>query len=230
MISIGEAAKQLIQKIPFLEEALVEDLINISSLSRRLKPQIEEILQKKVQVGAIIIGIQRIKPEFRNILSPGLKQFVGDLGDLIVRSGLMHFTFENSGNLGLRQQDLIKHIGENQAYYSVARGIFETSIVVSNSLTELVTQLFCDEKLIFQKKDLSSITLRLPKKRNDTVGFYFYILKNLSLKKINIEELISTTNEFTIIVKDKDIDRAFAILMNLKNPVKFEVANFFGSE
>jgi hypothetical protein len=228
MISIGEAAKQLIQKIPFLEEAIVEDLVNISSLARKLQPQIEEVLQKEVQVGAIIIGIQRIKPEFMHKFSSGLKKFVGDLGDLIVRSGLMHFTFENSGSLGSRQQDLIKHIGENQAYYSVARGIFETSIVVSNSLTELVINIFSGEKLIFQKQDLSSITLRLPKKRDDTVGFYYYILKNLSLKKINIEELISTTNEFTIIVKDKDIDRAFSILMNLKNPVKFEQANFFG--
>lgn len=227
MISIGEVAKQLIQKVPFLEEALGEDLINISSLARKLKPQIEGVLQKEVQLGAVIIAIQRIKPEYTNILSPGLKQFVSNLGDLIVRSGLMHFTFENSASLGIRQQDLIKHIGENQAYYSVARGIFETSIVVSKSLIDLVAQIFKEENLIFQKKDLSSVTLRLPKKRDETIGFYFYILKNLSLKRINIEELISTTNEFTIIVKDKDIDRAFSILMNLKKSVSYEQNNFF---
>jgi len=222
MISITEVVRQLIKKTPFLEEALGEDLINISSLSRTLKPQIEEILQKSIQTGAIIIAIQRIKHEFSYSLSPGLRHFLSNLGDLIVRSGLMHFTFENSGTIGLCQQELIKHIGENQEYYSVSRGIFETSIVVSNSLTELLFQIFKDEKLTFQKDELSSITLRLPKKRNETVGFYFYILKNLSLQKINIEELISTTNEFTVIVKDNDIDLAFSILLNLKNPANLD--------
>ncbi len=226
MISIGEVAQQLIQKTPFLEEALVEDLINISSLARKLKPQIEGVLQKEIQVGAVIIALKRLKTNFVNSSGVGLKQFVSEMGDLIVRSGLMHFTFENSGTLGIRQQDLIKHIGENQSYYSVSRGIFETSIVVSNSLTNLITEIFKDEKLIFQKEDLSSITLRLPKKRNETIGFYFYILKNLSFRKINIEELISTTNEFTIIVKDNDIDRAFSILMKLKNPEMIDQNSF----
>jgi hypothetical protein len=227
MISIGEVAKQLIQKIPFLEEALVEDLINISSLARKLQPQIEDVLQKPVKEGAIIIAIQRIKPDFVTSLSPGLRKFLGNLGDFIVRSGLMHYTFENSTSLGMRQQDLIKHVGENQAYYSVARGIFETSIVISNPLIDLVDLIFKNERLIFHKKDLSSITLQLPKERDDTIGFYYYILKNLSLKKINIEELISTTNEFTIFVKDKDIDKAFSILMNLKNPKRFDKGLFF---
>ena len=226
MISIGEVAQQLIQKTPFLEEALSEDLINISSLARKLKPQIEGVLQKEIQVGAVIIALKRLKTNFGNTSGVGLKQFVSEMGDLIVRSGLMHFTFENSGTLGIRQQDLIKHIGENQSYYSVSRGIFETSIVVSNSLTNLITEIFKDEKLIFQKDSLSSITLRLPKKRDETIGFYFYILKNLSFRKINIEELISTTNEFTIIVKDNDIDRAFSILMKLKNPEMIDQNSF----
>ena len=226
MISIGEIAKQLIQQTPFLEEALFEDIINISSLARKLKPKIEEVLKKEVQIGAVIIALKRVKSNYIELPNSGLKQFVNDLGDLIVISGLMHFTFENSETIGLRQQDMIKHIGQNQSYYSVSRGIFETSIVVSNSLSKLITEIFKDEKLIFQKEDLSSITLRLPKKRNETIGFYFYILKNLSFRKINIEELISTTNEFTIIVKDNDIDRAFSILMKIKNPEMIDQNSF----
>ena len=216
MISVKEVSKQLIQKIPFMEEALGEDLINISSLARKLQPQISEVLQKKIKIGAVIIAINRIKQEYTAIPKPGLKQFVSKLGDLIVRSDLKHYTFENSGTIGLRQQDMIKHIGKSQSYYSASKGIFETSIVVSSNLENYVKEIFKDEKLIFQKDNLSSITMLLSKIRNETLGFYFYILKNLSLRRINIEELISTTNEFTVIIKDKDVDRAFSILMNLK--------------
>ncbi len=216
MITIGEIAKQLIRKTPFLEEALADDLINISSLARKLKPQIEESLHKEVQEGAIIMAIKRMTPEYHQKVDFGLKHFVNNLGDFIVQSGLMHYTFENSNTLALRQRDLISHIAGDQIYYSASRGIFETTVVVSNSTTDLVEKIFINEKLIFQKYSLSSVTLRLSLKRTETTGFYYYILKELALEKINIEELISTTNEFTILVSDKDIDRAFSVLMRLK--------------
>lgn len=216
MITVGEIAKQLIRKTPFLEEALADDLINISSLARKLKPQIEESLHKEVQEGSIIMAIKRMSPNYHHKVNFGLQQFVNNLGDFIVQSGLMHYTFENSNTLALRQRDLITQIAGDQIYYSASRGIFETTVVVSNSTTDLVEQIFINEKLIFQKYSLSSITLRLSLKRTETTGFYYYILKELALEKINIEELISTTNEFTILVSDKDIDRAFSVLMRLK--------------
>ena len=40
MRTIGEIVKDLIRKTPFMEEALDEELINVSSLARKLKPQI----------------------------------------------------------------------------------------------------------------------------------------------------------------------------------------------
>ena len=216
MITVGEIAKELIQKTPFLEEALFENLINISALARKLQPLIEKALHKKVKEGAIIMAIKRMTPEEQNEINFGLQHFVNNLGDFIVQSGLMHYTFERSKTLALRQGELINQIAKDQTYYSASRGIFETTIVVSNSSTKLVEKIFAKEKLIFQKYSLSSVTLRLSLKRKETTGFYFYILKELALEKINIEELISTTNEFTILVNDKDIDRAFSVLMNLK--------------
>ncbi len=216
MKTIGETVKQLIRETPFLEEALDEGLINISSLSRKLKPQVEKELDKKVQTGAIIMAIKRYDPGYSYKLKFGIKQFVSNLGDLIVQSGLMHYTFENSNTFSEKHRKLINSISGDQIYYSVSRGIFETTVVVSNSTTKLIEDIFAEEKLIFQKYSLSSITLRLPKKRDETTGFFYYILKNLALENINIEELISTTNEFTILVGEDDIDRAFSILMRLK--------------
>jgi len=220
MRTIGEVVKQLIRETPFLEEALDEGLVNISSLARKLKPRVENELHKKVQTGAIVMAIKRYDPGYNYNLKFGIKQFVSNLGDLIVQSGLMHYTYENSNTLAAKHRELISRISGDQIYYSVSRGIFETTVVVSNSTTKLVEEVFAKEKLIFQKYRLSSITLRLPQKRDETTGFFYYILKNLALENINIEELISTTNEFTILVGENDIDRAFSILMKLKKSGK----------
>ncbi len=216
MITIGEIVKRLIRETPFLEEALDEGLINISSLSRKFKPQIEKELHREVQTGAIVMAIKRYSLPYNYKIKFGVKHFINQIGDLIVQSGLMHYTFENSKTLARHHQELINKITGDQTYYTISRGIFETTVVVSNSLTGIAEKIYAGEKLIFQKQNLSSITLRLPQKRDETIGFFYYILKNITMGNINIEELVSTTNEFTILVHDNDIDRAFSILMGLK--------------
>jgi aspartokinase len=45
---------------------------------------------------------------------------------------------------------------------------------------------------------------------------YYFILKQLAWANIPLQEIISTTNEITLVVKEKDINNAFAILMDLK--------------
>jgi len=47
-------------------------------------------------------------------------------------------------------------------------------------------------------------------------GVYYYILKQLAWEGINIVQVVSTSNEFTIVVNQAEIDIAFKILMNLK--------------
>ena len=46
---------------------------------------------------------------------------------------------------------------------------------------------------------------------------YYFILKQLAWADIALQEVISTTNEMTIVVKEKDINETFGILMNLKS-------------
>ena len=61
--------EEIIKKSPFLEEALAEGIINLSSLSRQIKPEIDEELHKDVQIGAIVMALKRLSPKF----DPNLK-------------------------------------------------------------------------------------------------------------------------------------------------------------
>ena len=51
MNSIGKITEELINKSPFLREAMTDELINISALARKLKPEIEEIIGSEVKEG-----------------------------------------------------------------------------------------------------------------------------------------------------------------------------------
>lgn len=216
-MTIAQAVDQLIAQYPFLEESLSEGLINVSALARRLKPDIESILKKEVQEGAIIMAINRRPPGSALKISREIKAFMSKLGDIIVRSDLSDYTFENSPSLSSCHRRLMEERStEQQVLYTVSQGVYETTVVVSNILDPLVKDFFSREKILARKSDLSSITIRLPENNTELSGIYYFLLKNLAWAGINVCEVISTSNEITFVVSEHDVHKAFTILMDLK--------------
>jgi len=99
MQTISECVYKLVSHQPFILEALQKGIINISSLARIMKPEIEEILKKDVQPGAIIMSLQRYTQEKEVTISRKLKLCLNNISDIFVRSGLSEFTYKNSETL-----------------------------------------------------------------------------------------------------------------------------------
>ena len=81
-------------------------------------------------------------------------------------------------------------------------------------IKDIKFELFSEETLLFKMENLSSVTLRLPD--FNVPGAYYFLLKKIAWENINIFEIISTTNEITLVVKNEDIDRVFSLLMSFK--------------
>lgn len=217
MISIPTAVETVIKKRPFLEGALVEGLINLSALARQLKPEIEEIVGKEVNDSAVIMALNRLVPRLESTMAERAQSVVENIGDITVRSNLADYTFLNSSTLHHTQAQLMEKINEmKNIFCTFSQGIYETTLVVSESLTDTIEELFTEEKMISKNSKLSLITVKLPSDNTLYPGVYYYLFKELAWDNINLVEVISTTNEFTIVVSDKDIHRAFAVLMNAK--------------
>lgn len=217
MNSIGKITEELINKSPFLREAMTDELINISALARKLKPEIEEMIGSEVKEGAIVMAIKRMTPGLYHRLNVKITNVMGDLGDFLVRSNLSDITYENSESLKTKQAELVHEINkENDSFFTICKGVTETTFIVSSHHDEMIMRLFKNEKLKSHSTDLASVTVKLPSVNTEIYGIYYYILKHLAWEGINIVELVSTSNEFTIVVKQDFVDKAFKILMQLK--------------
>ncbi|PQJ21835.1 hypothetical protein [Tenacibaculum sp. SG-28] len=217
MKTIQEAVEITIRKTPFIEEALNEKLINVSSLAREILPEVSKLLKKEIKVGAVMMAINRLSPINELRIRKNIKKLALDLGDVIVRSDLCDFTFKNTPSL-LREiaKILSKSADSNDYFLTVSQGIFETNIVTSKNLQPFVEDIFKSEILINNVNDLASITIKLPKDNLEQSGVYYFILKQFAWANIAVQEVISTTHEMTIVVKEKDVNETFAILMDLK--------------
>jgi hypothetical protein len=208
--------EEIIKKSPFLEEALAEGIINLSSLSRQIKPEIDELTNKDVQIGAIVMALKRLSPKFDPNLKIKVKKVIGKLGDITVRSKITYYTFNNSDTLIEKQAILLNTIkNKKDIFFAFSQGVYETSIILSDSDYDGFDDIFKQETLVQKTNGLSSLTIKLPSENADVSGIYYFILKKIAWEGINILDIISTMHEFTIIVDDDSIDRAFTILKNL---------------
>ena len=222
MLTIPTAVEEAIKKKPFLEGALVDGLVNLSALARQLKPEIEKKTGKEVNDSAIIMALNRLVPRLELMSAMRFKKVVENIGDIIVKSNLADLAFANSSTLYERQAQLLDRVSRMQdVFCTFSQGICETTLVVSNTIVGLVEDIFASERNINRTLNLSSITVKLPKENTIYPGVYYYIFKELAWDNINITEVISTTNEFTVVVSDADIPRAFTILMEAKRQVSF---------
>lgn len=218
MSSISEAVTNWIQRSPFVEEALDEGLINVSSLARKMQEEISNQLKIEVQVGAIVMAIQRRNPGAYKKVNNKLHKFFRSLGDLSVRSGISEFTYMNSKTLFLKQgkilEDLVKTSGKSFCAFS--QGVAETTIILSDDLVTNQKKIMKSEKLLNSVSGLASVTIRMQEENMRIPGVYYFILQRIAWAGINIVEVISTTSEFTLVIQEKDTDLCFSLLLKLK--------------
>lgn len=217
MKTISQVVEIIVKERPFLVELLTEGLVNLSSLARHLKEDVEKELQKEVQVGAIVMSLKRLVPSLEMKHKQHVKNILSSVDDIILRSKLSDYSFKNSDSLMKSQIELMNCIGtDNEIFYTIVQGVYEINIVISSVYDSKVKAIFENENLVTQKDKLSSITLKLPQGNIKQPGLYYFILKELAWEGINIVEVISTSNEFTIVVEDDDIEKAFLLLKRMK--------------
>ena len=218
MKTISSCVNEILVSRPFLEEALSRDIINFSALAKDLNQIISEMLRKPVKDGAITMALRRYKSPVDVENMGRLKNAFKNLGDITVRSNLSDFTFQNSKTLINSHSKVLEKINNNnQIFYAFTRGIFESNIIISSSEKKSIVEVFKNEKLIGLKDCLTTITLNLPEGNSKIVGLYYQIFKRLAWDNVTLYEVISTTNEFTILVEDHLVDKAFSVIKGLKH-------------
>ena len=217
MKTISSVVELYIKKKPFLQSALAQGIINLTSLSRIVKPEIESELGKDIRNGAIVMALKRLSDDLEFRATHKIIKVLKNIGEITVRSSLTDYTFLASDTILVQQAKLLEAINENQdVFYTSSRGVNEINIVVSNLMDATVESLFDAERCTQKAEELSSITVKLPAENVSVPGIYYFIFQRLAWEGIVLYEVISTTNEFTILVDDSQVDMAFKTIKDLK--------------
>ena len=163
------------------------------------------------------MALKRLSSELDFRTTHKIVKIIKDIGDITVRSSLVDYNFKVSDTLLANQAKLLAKVENKDDFYTSSRGVNECNIVVSGNLSKLVESTLSDEYCISKHANLSSVSIKLPNENVTIPGVYYFVFQRLSWEGINIYEVISTSNEFTILVNEEQVNKAFRVIKNLKN-------------
>ena len=218
MKTIASVVEQYIKTKPYLSTAMTQGIFNLTSLARQIQPEIEKTLQKPARSGAIVMALKRISDNLEFLSTHKIVKVLKGIGDITVRSNLVDFSFKISETLLNAQAQFLSEVNDNpNVFYTSSRGVTESNIIVSSNAAAQLENYFQSERLIEKTEDLSSISIKLPTENVTIPGIYYFIFQRLSWEGVNIYEVISTSNEFTIIVGEDQVNTAFKAIKELKD-------------
>ena len=218
MKTIASQVSEYVKTKPYLSSALSQGIINLTSLARQIQPDIEKSLKKPARSGAIVMALKRISDNEEFLSTHRIVNVLKNLGDITFRSALTDYCFKLTDTLLLAQAKFLTKIKDrNDVFYTSSRGVGESNIVVSSNISYLVEEVFKEEICIDKLKNLSAITVKLPTENVKIPGIYYFIFQRLSWEGVNISEVISTSNEFTILMNEESVNIAFEVIKNLKS-------------
>jgi hypothetical protein len=152
MTTIASFVENYIRSKPFLLSALSQGIINLTSLTRIMLPEIQEELQKEVKQGAVVMALKRLSEDLEFRTNHKIVKVLKDIGEITVRSSLNDYTFAISDTILKKQEELLSFLtNKKNIFYTSSRGVSETNIVINSSMNELINKIFDGENIIEKK-------------------------------------------------------------------------------
>jgi hypothetical protein len=214
MATVSFWVGKIIEKQPFIVDALAKGLINNAALAESMIPELEEKLKKKVKFSAVNMAIRRLAEKLEKNYKPKIKFRKNT--DISLKSNLAIYIIKNRKGISAHLKATYNKIcADNGDFLTITQGLKEIMIVVNSSHEKDIEKIF-DKRDIISKTDcLSGININLPSEAIETPGLYYLLTQAIFWNNINLIDIVSTFNELTLIVKDEDATETFDILRRL---------------
>ena len=147
MKTVASAVEQYIKSKPFLQTALSQGIINLTSLARVIRKDIQnKTTTREVRNGAIVMALKRLSVDMEFRSTHRIVKVLKNIGAIIVRSNLIDYTFLLSDTFMNNQAELLQKIQNNKdVFYAATRGVNETNLIVRSTMESLVEDIYKKE-------------------------------------------------------------------------------------
>ena len=209
-MSLSKIVQGLIENDLALQDALERGYANYSAIARLLKPKVEEIFGRRVKLEGLITSVKRVKLSYKPSLDY-LKIVAESIINL--RTDVAKISLEKTRRtLETARRTLANY---PEAFLQVLEGSTTLTLIVDQRIFDKVRSAFGREDVLDEKQNLAALIVQSPREIVETPGCIVALYMPLSRNGINIEETVSCFTETIIILRMKDVGKAFTLLTSL---------------
>src|SRR5437870_13676181 len=209
--SITNTVKEIINNDLSFQDSLQRDYCNISALARIIKPQIDHILNRHINIESIITALKRS----RNIYEIPERSSASILASstLSVKTDVAKLSASKRKRTIEKVAKALTQSIDN--FISVSESIFSITLVFDNVLLDEVKAMFAHYDILEIEDDLAAIIIHSPEEIIKTPGCAIAFYNQLARRHINIEDTVSCYTDTIVLVRMSDVGKAFNALTEL---------------
>jgi aspartokinase len=190
---------------------LARDYANISAVSRMLQPRISEKLGREVNIESIITSMKRL----RGVYTPASKEIREVIGESVVnvRTNVSKVSVEKT-------RKTVEAVSVMLASYQhdflhVSESISSITLIFDQKLHKRIRDRLPDSVILEEGDDYAAIIVQSPTKIRTTPGCLINFYNQIARRHVNIEDTVSCHTDTIIVVKMKEVGKAFTALTDL---------------
>lgn len=201
MKKISDAVGEIVDANPDLRSGLAQGLLNLSRVARHILPLVEARTSKSVQASAVAMALSRLRKRMKGEGPAPM----GPLAHRVtVRRGLAVLTFANTPECLAGLPALQELVRRTDGFLTVTEGLREVTLIVEEHQVPTVPPTVGADPLR-TAHGISGLSIGLTPEQLRTPGVLYRLLQPLALQGINVAELASTTREFHVYIRDRDV-------------------------
>ena len=209
MPNITKLTENYVLEHPSIKDCLKNNLVNFSSLSRKIAEELDLNMRKNFD--AILIACRRfqrkLKKEetFESRILKILKKSKVEIKNKIIAIVLERdIYFENLINLE-------KEIKKRKEIFRIIEGASGITVITTDDFIDLIKKYF-KNKIVLENKNLAEIIIKSPEEIETTPGTYAYLASLFGENNINIVESLSCFTDTIFLIKEEDVGKAIGLL------------------
>jgi aspartokinase len=211
VVSISSAVRDEINFDLSIQDALARDYVNISALARMLLPRIEERAGRKVNKESVVTSLKRL----RGVYYPASQEIRQVIAESVVnvRTHVSKMSVEKTKKVLQTVSEMLSSHQEN--FLQVSESLSAITLIFDQRLHRKVKEELKHADFLEEGDDYAAIIVQSPPAIIATPGCIISFYNQLARRHVNIEDTVSCHTDTIIVVRMKDVGRAFDALTDL---------------
>jgi aspartokinase len=208
--SISGTVKGIMNNDLYFQDSLQRDYCNITALARLIKPQIDQILDRNINIESIVTAVKRSKNIYNVPKLPTASVLASS--KINVKTDVAKLSIGKSKKTIEKVAKALQNIDN---FISVSESILSITFVFDDALLDKVKAMFSNYEILEIEEDLAAIMVHSPEEIIKTPGCAIAFYNQLAYRHINIEDTVSCYTDTIVLVKMSDVGKAFNALTDL---------------